>query len=98
MAHLFGVHEPATVEALTDLVAELDQADVEHTDVSVEHESGWALSAYANGLVIWGHVEADAEVGGIRNVSRAAVVEMFADLVRGDIEAVASRPWDHDVG
>jgi hypothetical protein len=98
IAHLFGDHEIATVEALPALVAELDQADGEHTDVAVQHESGWALSAYQNGQVIWGNVEADAEVGQLTGVTRAEMVELFTNLVNGDIEAVASRPWDPDIG
>lgn len=93
IAHVFGDHEPATVEALPGLVAELDLADHEHTDVSVEHESGWALSAYSDGLVIWGHVEAEADVGQLTGVSRAGVIELFTELVNGDIDAVASRDW-----
>lgn len=98
IAHLYGHHEVATVDALPALVAELDDADGEHTDVTVQHESGWALSAYQTGLVIWGNVEADADVGQLTGVSRAEMVELFTYLVNGDIEAVASRPWDADLG
>ena len=80
------------------MIAELDLADGENTDVSVELDSGWALSAYQNGQVIWGNVEADAEVGQLTGVSRAEMVELFTYLVNGDIEAVASRPWDPNIG
>jgi hypothetical protein len=96
--HLFGEQEVASVEALPGLIAELDLADGEHTDVSVELDSGWALSAYQNGQVIWGNVEADAEVGQLTGVSRAEMVELFTHLVNGDIEAVSSRPWDPNIG
>jgi hypothetical protein len=96
--HLFGDQEVASVEALPALIAELDLADAENTDVSVELDSGWALSAYQNGQVIWGNVEADAEVGQLTGVSRAEMVELFTYLVNGDIEAVASRPWDPNIG
>jgi hypothetical protein len=98
IAHLYGDHEAATVEALPALVAELDQADAEHPDVTVQHESGWALSAYRDGRVIWGNVEADADVGQITGVSRAEMVELFTHLVNGDVDAVASRSWDPDIG
>ena len=40
-------------------------------------DSGWGLSAYANGQVIWENVEADAEVGQLTGVSRAEMVELF---------------------
>jgi hypothetical protein len=94
IAHLFGEMEPATIDALPALIAELDNADGEHTDVSIEDDSGWGLSAYASGLVIWENVDDD---GGtpqqMAGVSRQEMVEMFTQIANGDIEAVAARPW-----
>jgi hypothetical protein len=95
VAHLFGEMEPASTEALPGLIAELDNADGEHTDVSIEDESGWALSAYATGLVIWENVEGDAGTEQqMTDVSRDEMVEMFTEIANGNIEAVASRPWE----
>ena len=95
IAHLFGEMEPATAEAMPALIAELDNADVEHTDVSISDESGWGLSAYATGLVIWENVEGDAGTEQqMTDVSREEMVEMFTEIANGNIEAVASRPWE----
>ena len=94
IAHLSGEMEPATAAALPALIAELDNADAEHTDVSIEDESGWALSAFATGLVIWENVEGDAGTEQqMTDVSRDAMLEMFTEIANGDIEAVATRPW-----
>jgi hypothetical protein len=48
-------------ERIDDLVRELDgPEDDEHPDVSVDHESGWSLSAFPSGLVILGNAEESA--------------------------------------
>jgi hypothetical protein len=94
IAHLTGEMEPATADLVPALIAELDNADVEHTDVSISDESGWGLSAYASGLVIWENIEGDADTEQqMTDVSRAEMVEMFTDIANGDIDAVAGRPW-----
>lgn len=92
-SHLQGDQDSATIEGIPELVAELDHADGEHTDVSVEHESGWTLSAYREGLVVWENVKDDQETGRLYDVPRDEVATMFAELARGDIVAVAVRPW-----
>jgi hypothetical protein len=52
--HLHGAHEPNPPPGWEHrLFAELANSDGEHTDVSVLHESGWTLSAFAGGLVVW---------------------------------------------
>lgn len=92
--HVFGDQDSATVERVPDLLAELDQSDQEHTDVSVEHESGWVLSAYRDGLVVWENVEDDQESGRLYNVPREEVVRLFTALVEGDVALVAAQPWE----
>jgi hypothetical protein len=94
IAHLSGEMEPATAELLPALIAELDNADAEHTDVSITDESGWGLSAFATGLVIWENVEGDRDTEQqMTGVSRAEMVEMFTDIADGNLEAVAARSW-----
>lgn len=49
-------------EAIDRIIAELDDPpDDEHPDVSIEHESGWGLSAFQSGLLVWESVEGDSE-------------------------------------
>jgi hypothetical protein len=42
---------------LAPLLAELRTPDDEHPDIAVGHETGWSLSAFPNGLVLWENVE-----------------------------------------
>jgi hypothetical protein len=79
--------------ALVGLIDELDQADGEHTDVSVEVESGWGLSAFANGLVVWENVEEDEEPRHLAGVERSQMVAMFETLAAGDLPAIEAYPW-----
>lgn len=92
--HLAGDQNMATAEGVPQLVAELDQADNEHTDVSVEHESGWALSAYREGLVVWGNIDDDDESGWLYDVPRNEVVRLFTALVLGDVTGIGEQEWE----
>ena len=98
VTHVQGDSEPATLEVLPALVRELDEADVEHPDVSVSHESEWTLSAFASGLLVWENVEEDDEPRHMRDVPRAVVLRHFETLVRGDLEAVHALPWSPGYG
>jgi hypothetical protein len=52
-------------DVLDSLVHELDgPEDAEHSDVAVQHESGWSLSALPSGLVVWEELEATSEEDG----------------------------------
>ncbi len=93
MTHIGGEMESVSRSQLPDLLAELDLADREHTNVGVQHESGWAMSLFPNGLVVWEHLDADAETGRLFGLSRDEMRELSATLIDGNIEAVAARPW-----
>jgi hypothetical protein len=75
---------------LTPLIAELEVVDDEHPDVAVCHdESGWSLSAFPSGLVVWENFEADtAERREV--LTRGALSEAFVALSRGDVRVVES--------
>jgi hypothetical protein len=46
------------LEALDALILELGEPDdPEHPDVAVQHETGWTLSAFGSGLILWENVE-----------------------------------------
>lgn len=83
---------------LDDLVAELDgPEDSEHPDVSVAHESGWALSAFPSGLVVWEDVEATvARV--IGSLSVAMRCGGFRLPARNELGEVASSGWQPGYG
>jgi hypothetical protein len=80
---------------LDGLVAELDgPEDPEHPDVSVAHESGWALSAFPSGLVVWEDVEGDGPRGHRVSVSRDEVRRLFRLLAGDELGEVASFGWE----
>ena len=84
---------------LDSLVAELDTSnDAEHADVSVTHESGWALSAFPSGLVVWEKVDGDAPAAHRQSVDRTEVRRLFGLLASDDVNAVASMDWEHGYG
>ncbi|GAU65972.1 putative hypothetical protein [Streptomyces sp. NBRC 110611] len=80
------------------LVQSLSQADDEHPDVSLNHESGWSLSAFRDGLVIWENVEdEDAdEPGELEGLSQDEIVQLFLRLARGDIAGINELAWQRD--
>ena len=98
--HLDGSGEQdPPLEALARLVRELDEADAEHTDVSVMHESMWSLSAYKNGLVVWENVEEDdPRPQHMKGVPRDEVLRLFHLLAGGHLAAIHALPWQEGYG
>jgi len=78
---------------LEDLLGELAEADEEHTDVSVQHENGWCLSAFRRGLVWENIIESDSVPRHMRNVPNEKIIELWTKLAHGEIEIINSEPW-----
>jgi hypothetical protein len=78
---------------MLEVLAELDADDPEHPDVAVEHETGWALSAFSSGLVVFENVEVDDDPRHMFGLSRADVVELWKLLASGAFAELESRPW-----
>lgn len=76
------------------LVAELDDDDREHTDVSVSLEDGWTISAFYSGLVVLEDVEAD-EVAPrhLSDVVREDMIELMRAFVTAGLGGVETLPW-----
>ena len=85
--------ETPSVDRMRELLEELTRADGEHPDVSLEHESGWCLSVFASGLVVWENVEGDGPPRHMDRVSRDKVLELWLHLSRGEIEVIEYEPW-----
>jgi hypothetical protein len=66
---------------------ELDLVDDEHPDVALNHASGWTLSAFPGGLVVYENVEEDDEPCHLRGVERDAI----ARLMRAPSKLATSR-------
>ena len=96
--HVGGEMEPAVSELLESLVAELDLADDEHPDVSIEHESGWGLSAFPGGLLVWENVEDGDAPHHMTGVSRSETLRHFHAVLDGDLDTVHRLPWSPGYG
>lgn len=98
ISHLAGGSESdPPLDSFVALYAELEDADAEHTDVSVEHESAWSLGAFRGGLLVWENVE-DGEPRHMRNISREDVIRLWRLLAAGDIAAINAEPWRDGYG
>jgi hypothetical protein len=76
------------LETLDSLIRELGEADdPEHPDVAVQHETGWSLSAFSSGLVVWGNVEEGPEQR-VSGVSRDDLRPLFRAVADGEIAEV----------
>jgi hypothetical protein len=48
------------IARLRELLQSLDIDDKEHPDVALTHESGWCLSAFPSGLLVWENDETNS--------------------------------------
>jgi len=94
LTHFDGsMDESTSLDEVDDLVAELDAADVEHPDVAISDESGWTLSAYRSGKVLWENVERGDDEYSLDGVSRDEVIRLFRLVAVGDLDAIHRMPW-----
>ncbi|PJN28112.1 hypothetical protein [Kitasatospora sp. CB02891] len=84
-----GTVDEPDPEAMRRVLDDLTNADDEHPDVSLSHESGWCLSAFRSGLLIWENTE-DGSVAPVemREVTREEILRLFRLLAAGDIASV----------
>ncbi|MEU4848699.1 hypothetical protein [Streptomyces gilvosporeus] len=76
------------------ILSELQNADEEHPDVSLNHESGWSLSVFQDRAVLWENVEdPDVPPREAELDSWEEVVALLLELSRGNISAVESTDW-----
>jgi hypothetical protein len=93
VSHRYGASESSpTLDSFDALHDELADDDDEHPSVSVGHESAWSLGAYGGGLLVWENVE-DGEPQHMHGVSRENVIRLWKLLAGGDIDTIASEPW-----
>jgi hypothetical protein len=82
------------------LYDELAQADGEHTDVGIKHESGWALSAFPGGLVVFENVETDGGIGPrhLQAATREKVLRLWNALAKGNLKEMEMEEWQRGYG
>ncbi|WP_419995880.1 hypothetical protein [Streptomyces boninensis] len=84
-----AVDEPTEVQ-IRNILSRLQNADEEHPDVSLGHESGWTLSVYGDKTVLWENVEdPDIEPRQVTLGSWDTVVDLLLKVSHGDFEAVS---------
>lgn len=75
------------------VLRELDgPIDQEHTDVSATHHSGWCLTAFPSGLLVWEDLDEDAPRH-MRAVSRPGVRSLWLALAAGNLATIESQAW-----
>ena len=84
------------IELLSALISELEWDNAEHPDIAISHESGWSLSAYPSGLVLWGNVDSDDPELRMQ-VPRHRQLELMRAVATGDLTTVDGQAWDSDV-
>jgi hypothetical protein len=81
------------LSALEALVKELDRDDAEHPDIAVSHESGWTISAFPSGRVVYENVEDPSHQPPELTTSRRDLAAILRHVAAGDHEALASLRW-----
>lgn len=72
--------------------------DPEHPDVALSHESGWTLSAFPGGLVIWENVETDEGPQHRSDIDRDQILRLWLALAEGGISKVDEFGWSPGYG
>ncbi|MFJ6694868.1 hypothetical protein ACIQM4_02160 [Streptomyces sp. NPDC091272] len=96
---MYDVQGNAVDEPDTDTVRKLVQealasTDTENPDVSLTHESGWSLSAYAGGLLLWENVEDEETApGSLDQVTEPEVLRLFTLLADGEVAQIEALGW-----
>jgi hypothetical protein len=102
IAHRYGGHDAdPPLEVLPGLLDELDEDpdDIEHTDVSVTHESDWCVAAYRGNVVTLENLEdLDIEPRHMHLQSRAQVLSLFESMALGKLDEVFAQPWKPGYG
>lgn len=85
-------------ESFGDLYDELKDADGEHTDVSLTHETEWCISAFKSGLVVWENVAGEGEPKHMKSVPKEVVLSLWALLANGSISEIDKQNWQPGYG
>ena len=99
LTNLMGADRRLTdlaIHELERLYAELEDADAEHTDVSVRGgpDCAWCLAAFRSGLLVWENVETDdVSPRHMDAVPKERVISLWAKLASGDLADIESEPW-----
>jgi hypothetical protein len=81
-------------QGIREVLAELWDADGEHFDISLVHESGWSLSVYPDKNLVWENVnEGEGRSRELALDSWQGVVDVLLKLSQGEISTLNSLDW-----
>ena len=90
-----GSMESGRLWRLPFLINQLEEEeDIEHPDVAVTHESGWGVSLFRSGLIVFGNVESTA-AGDDVHLYASRVEQLIAStaVAAGRHDLIADWPW-----
>jgi hypothetical protein len=93
------IEEDEPFSAFHELLAELDEDpdDLEHTSVSVKHESEWCLEAFRGGHIVYQNVEdEEPRPRHMEDVPSEKIVELWRLLAAGNLAALENEPWQYE--
>jgi hypothetical protein len=90
--------ETGEIGMLGELMAELSHADGEHTDVSVQHESGWALSVFPSRHVVLENLESDEPPRSAYLATDHDCLLAMQTVARGLVDNLGSLNWEEGYG
>lgn len=94
VTHLDGSSDPAGIEDLPALLAELDDANDEELEVAAGDPYGWSASAFASGTVVLDHAAQPHEPQHVLyGVSREEMLAILTEVASGNVETALARPW-----
>jgi hypothetical protein len=98
--HWWGKQErDVPAKRFAEILAELKDADDEHPDVSLEHESAWGLSYGRSGVVTFENVESrEGKPRHMRDITPKQVIALWKRLARGDLAWLEKQPWQPGYG
>jgi hypothetical protein len=86
--------EPGRLWALPRLVDQLDKAeDIEHPDVSVTHQSGWSVSLFRSGAIVFENVEEADSTPVHLYATRDEQLIASTAVATGRRDLIADWPW-----
>jgi hypothetical protein len=80
------------VTRFSELLDELSNADGEHPDIAIQHESEWSISITKAGFVILEHMEAGNPMH-MGPLDRTSTLELMVAIAEGRIGNVRSKSW-----
>ena len=81
-----------SIDRFGELLDELENADDEHPDISVTHESEWSLAVYKSGFVVLENLE-DGDPVHAGPMDRQGTLRLMVAVAEGRMGEVEAASW-----